>query len=676
MTVPLRCFNFRGYSAAEAFRFGGIDLEDASPDLRSLCYEYAREIEELADAEFREVTYGLSKLPDGTPLDGRMRKLYWEAVNSGAVRSSVFTETGNREFLDWVREPGLPAGPPILNRFVLQLYKERPDLQRAMSHTDPDFPERLGSWLMSQAADEIDIPEQVVPDALLPIIERDAANGEPPAPPPSSPPRWASTLAPSLVGPTDTWGVNVVGFMRSDFGIAHAARLVIEALDAHRIPLLPIHDLRLARFKTEGSAIATLGADAASFPITLMVMNGDFINDLRVKSGDSLLADHYTIALWFWETDQIPEDWTLCLDVVDEIWVASDYVAEAVARRASVPIHKIHLPVHVPPTPPAKRAEMGVPEDDYLFMFLFDYGSIGARKNPLGVVEAFRRAFEPGEGASLLLKSSYSFFSPSEYAAVRAAAEGHPDIHMVERRLETESKNAFLAACDCYVSMHRSEGFGLSQAEAMYLGKPVIMTGYGGVLDFANEQNSYLVGYDEVEVGPNHDPYGEHDHWAEPRIDEAAKLMRHVFENREEGAQVGARAARDIRRNLSSDVAGKAMEERLVRIRRMLRAQIPAEGDSETAPPAPGSTKPKLIPRLRARFRIRTRLRALRGRGTPPGPVEPAAPVEAPESPDPDLAGWKHEQELRLAAFSAQTLAHLREIERRIARSEDQKPDG
>jgi glycosyltransferase involved in cell wall biosynthesis len=667
---PLRCFNFRGYSPAEPFRLAGDELEGQAPAIQRLCREYGNEIEELGDEELRGTPYGLSEMPDGTLLDGRMRKLYWEALRSGAVRESVFTESGNRDFIGWVREPGLPAGPPVLNRFVLQIYKERPDLQRAMAHTDTDFAERLGSWVKASAAAEIAFPDQVIPDALRPILEGEGTNGEGTGSPPSRP-RWSEELAPSLLTPADTWGVNVVGFMRSDFGIAHAARLVIEAFDAERIPLLPIHDMRLRRFDTEGSAIATLGAEAGQFPITLVVMNGDEIPKLRARLGDGLFTGHYVIALWFWETDRIPEDWMQCFEVVDEVWVASDYVAAAVGRRASVPIHKIHLPVHVPPVPPTDRSELGIPESDYLFMYAFDYGSVGGRKNPAGLVKAFRQAFKPGEGASLLLKSSYSFASRQEYAAVRAAAEGHPDIRMLDERLPTDGKNALIAACDCYVSLHRSEGFGLSQAEAMYLGKPVIMTRYGGVLEFANDDNSFLVGYDEVEVGPSRFPYGEHDLWAEPRVEEAAGLMRHVFERREEAREVGERAARDIRSTLSAEAAGKTMEERLVRIRRMVRAEIPAGGDPSPARPDgnPDGAKPRPIDRLRAKLRIRTRLRALRGREAPIQKVETAGPPES------DLAVWQREQELRLAALSAQVLAQLREIDRRTSRS-PQEPDG
>ena len=143
------------------------------------------------------------------------------------------------------------------------------------------------------------------------------------------------------------------------------------------------------------------------------------------------------------------------------------------------------------------------------------------------------------------------------------AAGDHPDIHFINRYVSAPEKDALLAACDCYVSLHRSEGFGLTPAEAMYFGRPVIATGYGGVLEFMTAENSYLVGHATTTVGPDAHPYPPDGVWAEPDLDEAARLMRHVFEHPEEARERGARAAVDIRRTNSPQAAGAAMAERL-----------------------------------------------------------------------------------------------------------------
>ncbi len=84
-------------------------------------------------------------------------------------------------------------------------------------------------------------------------------------------------------------------------------------------------------------------------------------------------------------------------------------------------------------------------------------------------------------------------------------------------------------------------------AEAMYLGKPVIATGYSGNLDFMTGENSYLVDYELVPIGPDAAPYPADGEWAEPNVDHAAALMREVFENPAGARQRGERAAADIR---------------------------------------------------------------------------------------------------------------------------------
>ena len=118
------------------------------------------------------------------------------------------------------------------------------------------------------------------------------------------------------------------------------------------------------------------------------------------------------------------------------------------------------------------------------------------RKNPVGLIEAFRRAFAAGEGPRLLIKTINAPLRPLHEEALLDAAQGRPDIHIVDRSLTAEEMDGLIAGCDCYVSLHRSEGFGLTMAEAMAVGKPVIATAYSGNVDFMNRDNSLLVDYE------------------------------------------------------------------------------------------------------------------------------------------------------------------------------------
>ena len=138
------------------------------------------------------------------------------------------------------------------------------------------------------------------------------------------------------------------------------------------------------------------------------------------------------------------------------------------------------MPVAQPVVAPVGREELGLPKDAWLAGLAFDYGSVAERKNPLGAIEAFTRAFGPGDGAALVVKTLRSDTDPAAHRAVLDAAGAHPHVHVIDRDLPAAEKNALIGLLDCLLSVHRSEGFGLALAEAALLGVPVVATDYGG----------------------------------------------------------------------------------------------------------------------------------------------------------------------------------------------------
>ena len=213
-----------------------------------------------------------------------------------------------------------------------------------------------------------------------------------------------------------------------------------------------------------------------------------------------MLGTRPTIGQWGWETDVLPPSWTAAFDYVDEVWVYSNFMAENLGRLLPMPV------VVVPPAvvaPDVDADGLTIAQDDrFTFLFMLDLFSTLRRKNPLGLVDAFTRAFAPGEGPRLIVKTINGRFRPEAAEQLRHSAAGHPDVEFVDDYLEPAQKAALIARADCYVSLHRSEGFGLPLAEAMALGTPVIATGYSGNTDFTTPFNSYLVDYTPTNVGP------------------------------------------------------------------------------------------------------------------------------------------------------------------------------
>jgi glycosyltransferase involved in cell wall biosynthesis len=208
------------------------------------------------------------------------------------------------------------------------------------------------------------------------------------------------------------------------------------------------------------------------------------------------------------------------------------------------------------------RSDFSIPTDRFVFLTIFDLLSVLERKNPIGAITAFRRAFGNSKDCHLVLKISHAQERPQQMATLTAAAAGLP-VTIINRTIDRAQVNGLIRACDCLVSLHRSEGFGLSIAEAMYLSKPVIATDYSGNTDFTRSDNAFLVEYDLTRVPKGCDPYDEGAVWAEPRLDHAVKQMQSVFNSPELRADRANRAGEYIRTHLAPEVVGKLMRERL-----------------------------------------------------------------------------------------------------------------
>ena len=367
-------------------------------------------------------------------------------------------------------------------------------------------------------------------------------------------------------------GVNAAGFLRGGLGLGQAARLYVQALHEAGVPVrtttldvnLPdvvAPDGRRAQIKTTDFADMHVEGE---LPFNLVCVNAPELPAFHAELGEAFFEDRYTIGVWAWEVDVVPPSWDRAFALVDEIWVYSTYVQEILSHASPVPVVRVPLPI-VAPAPGGDISGLHLP-DGFAFLFLFDFYSTLARKNPLGLVAAFTRAFAPGEGPHLVLKSHNGDFKPEKLARLRAAIGDRPDIHLVDRFLSGADMAALMRRADCYVSLHRAEGFGLTLGESMALGKPVIATGYSANLDFMTAENSYLVRHSETEVGPEGENYPAQGTWADPDLDHAAELMREVWRNQDAARARGERAQRDIAEQFSLEAVGETARARLKRL--------------------------------------------------------------------------------------------------------------
>ena len=338
--------------------------------------------------------------------------------------------------------------------------------------------------------------------------------------PPEPADRWST--APSLASS----GVNLVGYLTRESSLGDVARRVGRALEDAGIAVAPLAVERTASPRLDASEQL---AGAIAHRHSLAVVNADQFPALAMDHPELFAADTRLVGYWFWELEHVPAQMRQAASLVDEIWVGSTFVADAFRAAVDTPVRHVPIPVAAPIASDRDRASFPVLApfgERFVFGVVFDHFSVTERKNPVGVIEAFRRAFEPDEGPVLVVKSMNASKRWPQHQHVVAAAGGRPDIVLWDEHLDRDDHMSFIANVDALVALHRSEGLGLHLAEAMWLGTPVIATRYSGNLDFMDDDCSILIDASLVPVERGEGVYPPEATWADPDLDQAAAAMR------------------------------------------------------------------------------------------------------------------------------------------------------
>jgi glycosyltransferase involved in cell wall biosynthesis len=369
-------------------------------------------------------------------------------------------------------------------------------------------------------------------------------------------------------------GVNVAGYLSTESGMGEAARASIRSIEAAGIPYV----LTNIESKLRRQDLTFTNFTATNpHPFNLVHLNGDNMASFAAARGRPYFRDRYTIGYWFWELARWRDDWMDGFNHVDEVWVASEFTRACLADVSPVPVRTIPLPFVLPEPPPLGRAHFGLPEGSTVFLLTFDVSSQTERKNPLGAIRAFRRAALPRGSAALVLKFTNAEYDRDAVRRFHEEAEGL-DVVMLDGYLSRPELTALMNCSDCYLSLHRSEGFGMTIGEAMLLGKPAIATNYSGNVDFMTDENSYLVDYRIVPLTRDYGPYMRGSAWAEPDLAQAAQFMREVALNPVAALDKGRLGRRDMLRDRVPGRTGILVRERLEAIRRA----DPAPGGSQS----------------------------------------------------------------------------------------------
>ena len=613
------------------FHFSGMNPEKLGPISKhqnrftmTNVGQAARLFEEYRDLVFsngyqetKDWPYAFACFDNDVKIPDIARLMYHALTNERKRFGNPFYTNSRQSFLNWLNDPvdGKKRSGSAVTRLWYEIYCQRPDVQRAYPDVLDKDREAFLDWTLTGGKSEYKIDERLLSEnretaalgpirsrnvngglhfylsvlrplevALKPTLKqalgrnqwvwsklkevRNRLNGKHPLP-------VTEIVATSVPQPANSktrpFGVNVAGYFGSEKGVGEAGRASVRALQAAGIPYV------LNNFVDSGS----LNADSSfidfsednPFSVNLIHVNADQVPIFASKKGEIYFSGCYNIGRWFWELSDFPQEWYPSFEYFDEIWAASSFIQAALSRVSPIPVVKIppSLAPEVQATSGLDRTHLGLPNKSFIFLSMFDFDSTLDRKNPLGVVEAFKMAFGEDDRAFLFLKSAHANHNPSALEAIQTAISKRKNIRIVDKVFSREEINALVATSDCYVSLHRSEGFGLPIAESMRFAKPVIVTAYSANMDFTTPQNSFLIDYRLTCIREDHGPYRRGYVWAEPDLDQAAELMRYVYENTEKAQEVGRRAKQDILELLVPRAVGQQIADRLMRLASMAK---------------------------------------------------------------------------------------------------------
>ena len=334
------------------------------------------------------------------------------------------------------------------------------------------------------------------------------------------------------------FGVNVIGYAYGQLGIGEDARMAARSLLAAQVPFNMVSFAPGADIGQNDRSMQQYVVEHGDFAINLFCLTAEETGRYYAEQGVSQFVNRYNIGYWPWELGAWPDAWQMLFDLVDEVWVSSQHTFDALVPVCGKALYLMPMAVDLGPVTQFKsrrqaRAHFGLPAQAKLFCFSFDLNSYIDRKNPQACVEAFLSAFSKDEysddSVGLVIKVHAPKQPNKAWEKLKALAASDSRIHIIEQTLDRPDLLALYQTCDCFVSLHRAEGFGRGLAEALQLGLRVICTGYSGNLDFCYEPAAELVDYRLVKVGQAQYPHAKGQYWAEPSLEHAALLMRKVF---------------------------------------------------------------------------------------------------------------------------------------------------
>jgi glycosyltransferase involved in cell wall biosynthesis len=357
-------------------------------------------------------------------------------------------------------------------------------------------------------------------------------------------------------------GVNLIGYIKGEIGLGQGCRLLAEALTCaglnftvYNFELDPA--IRYSDCSWEGKITNTL-----PYNVNIIHLNPYEMKMLYLQTGRSLWDRRYNIAFWLWELEELPADWRSMVHFVDEVWAPSEFICAAVRRATEKPVVKIPYPISAPVDPRYDRAYFGLPDNIFIILCMYDGKSTEGRKNPLGAVKAYKKAFPP-DCASVGFVIKINNPEAKAVQVLRDELQDYDKIYIIDKTLDKLMVNSLILACDAYISLHRAEGFGLILAEAMLLGVPCITTNWSSNTEFMPAGTACLVDYELITIEEDIGLYQAGQRWADPDVDQAAGFLQKLRSDKDYYRQIAEEGKKYIAENLNHERIAGVINRRL-----------------------------------------------------------------------------------------------------------------
>lgn len=360
-------------------------------------------------------------------------------------------------------------------------------------------------------------------------------------------------------------GVNLIGNIRAEIGLGQSCRLVANELEHTGLPFSVLNFELSGKVRNQDLSYEHKLSENADYGINLIHIHPYEMPEAYLFFNREIWDYHYNIGFWVWELEELPDEWTECISLFDEIWTPSEFAAEAMREKISLPVYSIPFAVNAETEAGYNREYFGLPENRFLYLIMYDSNSTADRKNPKGAVDAFKTAFSPKNSeVGLVIKVNNG--TEEDLKDLKNELRDYSAVYYITGVLDKIQVNSLLKCSDVFVSLHCAEGFGLVMAEAMLTGTPVIATNWSANTEFMNSDVACMVDFEFEQIKKDAGHYKSGQRWAKADVGQAAEYMLKLKESPEFYQAVSRKAIRFVQEKLSMEKAVCKIKDRVSKI--------------------------------------------------------------------------------------------------------------